>query len=179
MPEAPGSRSHASSTCAFCRIISGEEEASVVFEDSLSLAFLDHRPLFPGHCLLVRKRPLRDAARPSRLPGRPLVPERATVGTGHRRGLRGRWDVRCPQQRRQGNTSPTCISISCLATARMALKASSGPSNDTRMMRLSGRCRKRWARPASGSDLASSSAGANPFTQAILLGCRFSSCPCG
>ena len=27
----------------------------MVFEDSLSLAFLDHRPLFPGHCLLVPK----------------------------------------------------------------------------------------------------------------------------
>jgi len=26
-----------------------------VFEDAVSLAFLDHRPLFPGHCLLVPK----------------------------------------------------------------------------------------------------------------------------
>ncbi len=25
----------------------------MVFEDSVSLAFLDRRPLFPGHCLLV------------------------------------------------------------------------------------------------------------------------------
>lgn len=24
-----------------------------VFEDEISIAFLDHRPLFPGHCLLV------------------------------------------------------------------------------------------------------------------------------
>ena len=55
MPEAPGNRSHASSTCAFCRIIRREEQASIVFEDGLSLAFLDHRPLFPGHCLLVPK----------------------------------------------------------------------------------------------------------------------------
>jgi histidine triad (HIT) family protein len=39
----------------FCRIIRGEGEAAVVFEDDLSLAFLDHRPLFPGHCLLVPK----------------------------------------------------------------------------------------------------------------------------
>ncbi len=48
-----GSQSNASQTCMFCRIIRGEEQASIVFEDSLSLAFLDHRPLFPGHCLLV------------------------------------------------------------------------------------------------------------------------------
>lgn len=40
--------------CAFCRIADGEEEGlHVVFEDETSLAFLDHRPLFPGHCLLV------------------------------------------------------------------------------------------------------------------------------
>ena len=25
------------------------------FQDDISLAFLDHRPLFPGHCLLVPK----------------------------------------------------------------------------------------------------------------------------
>ncbi len=55
MLEAPGNRSHESTTCTFCRIIRGEELASVVFEASLSLAFLDHRPLFPGHCLLVLK----------------------------------------------------------------------------------------------------------------------------
>jgi histidine triad (HIT) family protein len=40
--------------CRFCAIIAGEDEtAHVVFEDESSLAFLDHRPLFPGHCLLV------------------------------------------------------------------------------------------------------------------------------
>src|SRR5437660_12808890 len=55
MPEAPENRSHERATCAFCRIIHGEEEAPVVFEDGPSLAFLDHRPLFPGHCLLVPK----------------------------------------------------------------------------------------------------------------------------
>ena len=27
----------------------------VVFEDDVSLAFLDHRPVFPGHCLLIPK----------------------------------------------------------------------------------------------------------------------------
>jgi histidine triad (HIT) family protein len=46
---------HASQTCAFCHIIRGEEKASLIFEDSVSLAFLDRRPLFPGHCLLVPK----------------------------------------------------------------------------------------------------------------------------
>ena len=39
--------------CAFCSIVAGETEAHVVFEDDVSLAFLDNRPLFPGHSLLV------------------------------------------------------------------------------------------------------------------------------
>jgi histidine triad (HIT) family protein len=39
--------------CAFCAIIAGETDAQVVFEDEASLAFLDNRPLFAGHTLLV------------------------------------------------------------------------------------------------------------------------------
>ena len=27
-----------------------------VFEDEISLGFLDHRPVFPGHCLLIPKK---------------------------------------------------------------------------------------------------------------------------
>jgi histidine triad (HIT) family protein len=42
-------------SCIFCRIIGGELSSYMVFEDDLTLAFLDHRPLFPGHCLLVPK----------------------------------------------------------------------------------------------------------------------------
>lgn len=41
--------------CIFCKLITGELAANIVFEDGVSLAFLDHRPLFPGHCLLVPK----------------------------------------------------------------------------------------------------------------------------
>jgi histidine triad (HIT) family protein len=41
--------------CKFCRIISGGIEAATVFEDAHSTAFLDYRPLFPGHCLLIPK----------------------------------------------------------------------------------------------------------------------------
>ena len=42
--------------CLFCGIVNGEVSASIVFEDEISSAFLDHRPLFPGHCLLVPKK---------------------------------------------------------------------------------------------------------------------------
>ena len=41
--------------CLFCGIVNGEVSASVVFKDDISVAFLDHRPLFPGHCLLTPK----------------------------------------------------------------------------------------------------------------------------
>jgi len=40
--------------CAFCRIVQGErKDAIVVLDDERTLAFLDHRPLFPGHSLLI------------------------------------------------------------------------------------------------------------------------------
>jgi histidine triad (HIT) family protein len=44
-----------SDACTFCRIIRGDLNAHVVFESEVSMAFLDHRPLFHGHCLLVPK----------------------------------------------------------------------------------------------------------------------------
>ena len=41
--------------CVFCAIISGETPAVVVWESERLIAFLDHRPLFRGHTLLVPK----------------------------------------------------------------------------------------------------------------------------
>ena len=41
--------------CQFCRIVARTHPAAIVFEDAHSLAFLDNRPLFPGHCLLIPK----------------------------------------------------------------------------------------------------------------------------
>jgi histidine triad (HIT) family protein len=43
----------ASANCLFCRIVAGEVAAPVVFSDEISVGFLDHRPLFEGHTLLV------------------------------------------------------------------------------------------------------------------------------
>lgn len=42
-------------SCVFCEIAAKERPAHVVFEDALSLAFLDHRPLFHGHTMLIPK----------------------------------------------------------------------------------------------------------------------------
>jgi histidine triad (HIT) family protein len=41
--------------CTFCDIAHGNVEAAVVLEDDLCVAFLDHRPLIPGHSLLIPK----------------------------------------------------------------------------------------------------------------------------
>lgn len=39
--------------CTFCDIVRGDQEAAVVFSDEGFVAFLDIRPVFPGHTLLV------------------------------------------------------------------------------------------------------------------------------
>jgi histidine triad (HIT) family protein len=41
--------------CPFCAIVQGNAPAFTVLEDHCSIAFLDDRPLFPGHCLLIPK----------------------------------------------------------------------------------------------------------------------------
>jgi histidine triad (HIT) family protein len=43
----------ADGSCLFCRISARAVEAPVVFQTEDCLAFLDHRPLFAGHCLLI------------------------------------------------------------------------------------------------------------------------------
>jgi histidine triad (HIT) family protein len=39
--------------CPFCSIITGQESAHVVLDDPVAVGFLDNRPLFPGHVLVV------------------------------------------------------------------------------------------------------------------------------
>jgi histidine triad (HIT) family protein len=45
--------SPAPAVCAFCEIVAGRRDSQVVLDNERTLAFLDHRPLFPGHVLLV------------------------------------------------------------------------------------------------------------------------------
>jgi histidine triad (HIT) family protein len=42
-------------SCVFCDIVAGRNRAAMVFDDGVSAAFLDARPVFPGHVLLVPK----------------------------------------------------------------------------------------------------------------------------
>ena len=41
-------------SCAFCKMVRADDGFRV-FEDEQTIAFLDHRPLFAGHCLLIPK----------------------------------------------------------------------------------------------------------------------------
>jgi len=52
--------------CIFCAIATGQAPAHRVFEDSVCVAFLDARPLFPGHTLVIpriHRETLRDVPR--------------------------------------------------------------------------------------------------------------------
>lgn len=53
MTSAPGT---SDPTCLFCRIVAGDEPAHEVYADADTVAFLDIRPLFPGHVLVVPRR---------------------------------------------------------------------------------------------------------------------------
>lgn len=67
--------------CIIDLIIEKKEKAYIVFEDEQFIAFLDHRPLFPGHTLLAPKthfRTLYDL--PDSLVG-PLFSLTKTLGT--------------------------------------------------------------------------------------------------
>ncbi len=57
--------------CVFCEIVNSIVPAYVVYEDDQSFAFLDARPVFPGHVLLVPKLHVETLAD---LPGKLLEP---------------------------------------------------------------------------------------------------------
>jgi histidine triad (HIT) family protein len=48
----------AAEDCPFCRIAAGAEPGHVVWEDEQTIGFLDKRPLFHGHVLLIPRRHL-------------------------------------------------------------------------------------------------------------------------
>lgn len=48
-----GGDTHRVSDCVFCSIVAGELVAHTVLDDSRVVAFLDRRPVFKGHVLVV------------------------------------------------------------------------------------------------------------------------------
>lgn len=77
-----------SSDCIFCRILAGQAEASLVYQDELVTAFMDAHPVTPGHLLVV---PNRHASGLEELDeasaGRMLVVARRMAGALRRSGI--------------------------------------------------------------------------------------------
>jgi len=44
------------SDCLFCKIARGDVAAEIVFDDKAFVAFLDHRPVFKSHTLLIPRK---------------------------------------------------------------------------------------------------------------------------
>jgi len=41
--------------CIFCKIVAGQSPVSLIYEDDLSIAFMDIQPVNPGHLLVIPK----------------------------------------------------------------------------------------------------------------------------
>jgi histidine triad (HIT) family protein len=157
MSDVPGNRPHESTTCAFCRILRREEQASLVFEDSLSLAFLDQRPLFPGHCLLMPKEhyeTLADLRTP--LVG-PLFQNVQLLERAIEEGLAADGTFVAINNRVSQSVPRVHIHL-VPRHCKNGLKGFFWPRQRTRMMLPFDRCRKRSALPLPGFRLASSTA---------------------
>jgi hypothetical protein len=55
-PDVPGSGRYGPADCIFCAIVAGSAPASIVYDDADLLAFMDIRPVTPGHLLVIPKR---------------------------------------------------------------------------------------------------------------------------
>jgi histidine triad (HIT) family protein len=53
MPSSPRSGGSSGSGCAFCAIVAGEVAATMVLDEGDVVGFLDVRPVFKGHVLVV------------------------------------------------------------------------------------------------------------------------------
>ncbi len=79
--------------CLFCAIVAGAEPATLVVEEPDVVGFLDHRPVFKGHTLLV---PREHFATLPDLPERLLVPlfgaaQRVAAAMVDGLGAQGSW----------------------------------------------------------------------------------------
>jgi histidine triad (HIT) family protein len=66
-------------TCVFCDIAHGLREASFVWEDDLTVAFVDLRQFHPGHTLVIPRRHVRDVRELDTTLGAALMPSISRV----------------------------------------------------------------------------------------------------
>ena len=48
-------RAASDTECDFCAVLRGEQKVTLIYENDRLMSFLDHRPLFHGHVLLIPK----------------------------------------------------------------------------------------------------------------------------
>ncbi len=131
--------------CKFCAIVAGTLDAEIVYSDDDVVAFLDHRPLFPGHTLVMPRahvETLRD------LPADVIGPFFAVVqrlAVAVQDAYAGAGHVRRREQRGEPERRRTSTCTSCPAARRTACAASSGPARSTPTRP---RCRPRARRSA-------------------------------
>lgn len=65
--------------CVFCEIVRGTEPASVVWEDELTMAFMDRRQFHPGHTLVIPRQHLCDVRELDRETGTALMESVARI----------------------------------------------------------------------------------------------------
>ncbi|MGH3899491.1 MAG: HIT family protein [Pseudonocardiaceae bacterium] len=53
--EAVTERTTSDTKCGFCAVLRGEDKVTLIHENDRLMSFLDHRPLFHGHVLLIPK----------------------------------------------------------------------------------------------------------------------------
>ena len=69
--------------CVFCEIVRGAEPASIVWEDELTMAFLDRRQFHPGHTLVIPRQHLCDVRELDRKTGAALMDSIARITVPH------------------------------------------------------------------------------------------------
>ena len=118
--------------CLFCSIAAGETDSAMVWSDDEFAAFLDFRPVFKGHVLLVPRQhvvtlpDLPASLRDPFLAAAQRLAAAMVSGLGAR-GRSSRSTTPCPSRCR------TCTATSCPARRETGYVASSGPARSTPM----------------------------------------------
>jgi hypothetical protein len=119
--------------CIFCAMVAGRQPAHVVVDDEDAFGFLDRRPLFPGHTLVVPRdhvETLPDLPA-ERLGGFFAQVQRVARAMEDGLGAAGSFVAANNRVSQSARASRICTSTWSPATARTVCAASSGPAPAT------------------------------------------------